>query len=393
MTRFQETDDSLETRRPMSPAPLDRKPSAGLGQLKLPQIVATMLLATLMCFSCPGVNHGQATGPNPPAPDGMVLISGRLFTMGSNAEYSFVNERPAHRVRVSDYFIDKYPVTNRDYAKFVEATNYQTVAERELDWELIKQQVPPGTPKPPDSEFKPGSVVFRATPSAVPLGDLSQWWHWTPGANWRHPEGPESNLDDRWDHPVVHLAFEDAEAYAKWAGKRLPTEAEWEYAARGGLDQARYAWGNDERPDGKFLVNRWDGKFPYQNSKQDGFVGTSPVGHYPANGYGLFDMGGNVWNWCADVYAADTFALRAGEPQFCTDPRELPPRAGQKSIPGDPSPPSVPGALRRVIKGGSFLCHPDYCESYRPAARRGVPPDTGTSHIGFRCVQDMPTKK
>ncbi len=358
-----------------------------------PLLLSSHVLVFLVWINFPELVLSQTLLDKPTPPEGMVLISGGIFTMGSNAEYSFVNERPAHRVRLSDFMIDKFAVTNRDFAKFVEATNYKTVAERELDWEAIKQQVPPGTPKPPESEFVPGSVVFRPTREAVPLSDLSQWWHWTVGANWRHPEGPESNIEDRWDHPVVHIAFEDAEAYAKWIGKRIPTEAEWEFAARGGLDQSRYAWGDEERPGGKFQVNRWDGKFPYTNTKQDGFIGTSPVGKFPANGYGLFDMGGNVWNWCSDIYAADTFAKRAGDPQFCTNPRDLPPRAGQDPIPGDPSPPTVPGALRRVIKGGSFLCHPDYCESYRPAARRGVPPDTGTSHIGFRCVQDVPVKK
>ncbi|HMP78930.1 MAG TPA: formylglycine-generating enzyme family protein, partial [Pirellulaceae bacterium] len=299
----------------------------------------------------------------------------------------FVNERPAHRVQVSGFFLDIHPVTNREYANFVEATGYVTVAERPVDWEEIKQQVPPGTPKPPDDQLAPGSLVFRPTESEVPLDDMSQWWHWTLGANWKHPEGPESTLNGREDHPVVHIAFEDAVAYATWAGKRLPTEAEWEFAARGGLEGARYAWGNEERPRGEIRLNRWDGKFPVVNTREDGFAGTSPVGHFPPNRFGLHDMGGNVWNWCTDIYAADTYVLRSDQPELCVDPVHPPPGAGRVWIPGDPSPPTAPGVERRLIKGGSFLCHPDYCESYRPAARRGMPPDTGTSHIGFRCAQ------
>lgn len=320
------------------------------------------------------------------APEGMVFIPGGTFVMGCNERYAFANERPAHEIRVSGFYLDVKPVTNRQYSEFVSATNYQTVAERPVDWEQIRRQVLPGTPKPPDNQLAPGSLVFRPTSGEVDLADYSQWWHWTLGACWRCPEGPGSTLDGREDHPVVHIAFEDAEAYAVWAKKRLPTEAEWEFAARGGLVGARYAWGNEERPRGEIRLNRWDGAFPFYNSQEDGFAGTSPVGSFPPNGYGLYDMGGNVWNWCVDRYAADTYAWRADQPRLCIDPRHPPPGAGIDWIPGDPSPPTAPGVERRVIKGGSFLCHPDYCESYRPSARRGVPPDSGTSHIGFRCA-------
>ena len=309
--------------------------------------------------------------------------------MGSDAPYAYANEKPAHRVEVTPFYLDVKPVTNADFAKFVEATGYVTVAERPVDWEEMKKQVPPGTPKPADEVLQPGSLVFKPTEGPVDLRNMGNWWRWTHGASWRHPEGPGSTIEGRGDHPVVQIAFEDARAYAKWAGKRLPTEAEWEFAARGGLEEHRYAWGNEERPDGKIMVNRWTGDFPYRNDAGDGFVGTSPVGAFPANGYGLYEMGGNVWNWCSDLYRADTFAARAGNEQSCCDPKGPDTTTGERPLPGDPSPPMVPGAIRRVIKGGSFLCHPDYCESYRPSARRGTEPDTGSSHVGFRCAMDV----
>ena len=326
----------------------------------------------------------------PQPPTGMVLVPGGRFIMGSEADYAFPNEKPAHQVEVAPFYLDAKPVTNADFAEFIESTGYVTVAERPVDWEELKKQVPPGTPKPPDEMLAPGSLVFRPTPGPVDLRDMAQWWVWTPGASWRHPEGPGSSIEGRENHPVVQVAFEDAQAYAQWAGKRLPTEAEWEFAARGGLDNARYPWGNEENPDGRFMVNRWTGDFPYRNDKADGFPGTSPAGTFPPNSYGLYDMAGNVWNWCSDLYRADTFALRAGDAPACCDPRGPLAAENETIIPGDPSPPTVPGAERRVTKGGSFLCHPSYCESYRPSARRGTPPDTGSSHVGFRCAMDVP---
>ena len=323
-------------------------------------------------------------------PSGMVRIPGGEFLMGSEAPEAFANEGPVHRVRVDALFMDIHPVTNAQFVRFVKETGYKTVAERPVDWEEMKKQLPPGTPKPPDEMLAPGSMVFRSTRGPVNLQRMDTWWEWTHGASWKHPEGPGSSIEDRMDHPVVQVAWEDAAAYAAWAGKRLPTEAEWEFAARGGLTGTRYAWGNEERPDGKIRVNRWDGDFPWRNTAEDGFVGTSPVGSFPANGYGLFDMGGNVWNWCADVYHANAFASRVeGENGVCCNPAGPDPHEVETPLRGDPSPPTSPGALRRVTKGGSFLCHPDYCESYRPAARRGTPPDTGTSHIGFRCARDV----
>ena len=330
-------------------------------------------------------------GPSDQGPAGMVLIPGGEFNMGSEANFAFPNEKPVHRVQVAPFFLDAHPVTNAEFAKFVEATGYQTVAERAVVWEEMKKQVPLGTPKPPDDVLQPGSLVFRPTSGPVDLRDMSQWWIWTTGASWKHPEGEGSSIKGRENHPVVQVAWEDAQAYAKWAGKRLPTEAEWEFAARGGLDGWRFAWGDQENPAGKMMVNRWTGDFPYRNDSKDGFVGTSPVGSFSPNGYGLYDMGGNVWNWCSDLYRADTFAERADANAVCCDPKGPPSAAGEKPMPGDPSPPTVPGAERRVTKGGSFLCHPSYCESYRPAARRGTSPDTGSSHVGFRCAMDAPS--
>ena len=340
------------------------------------------LLATLALTGC------QPAAPQKGPSSGLILIPGGSFVMGSDADHAYGNEKPAHRVEVAPFYLDAKPVTNEDFAKFVEATGYLTVAERPIDWEIMKEQVPPGTPKPPDEMLQPGSSVFRATTGPVDLNNLGQWWVWTTGASWRHPEGPGSTTEGRKDHPVVHVAWEDANAYANWAGKRLPTEAEWEFAARGGLEGSRYPWGDEENPGGKFMVNRWTGRFPYDNDGADGFVGTSPAGSFPANGYGLFDMAGNVWNWCSDLYRADTFAERAGDAKACCDPQGPATAVDEQPIPSDPSPALVAGTERRVIKGGSFLCHPEYCESYRPAARRGTPPDTGTSHIGFRCAKD-----
>jgi formylglycine-generating enzyme required for sulfatase activity len=286
------------------------------------------------------------------------------------------NERPAHRVHVDGFWIDEHPVTNAEFRKFVEATGYITIAERKPDWEELKQQLPPGTPKPPDNLLVPGSLVFTPPPNPVPLDSLANWWAWTPGADWRHPEGPGSNIFARENHPVVQVAWEDAAAYAKWAGKRLPTEAQWEYAARGGLEGKRYSWGNEFRPKGRHMANTFQGEFPYASKPEDGFSGTSPVRSFPPNGYGLYDMAGNVWQWTGDWYRADTFSEQAGK-GHCENPT-----GPEKSFdPGDPYAP------KRVIKGGSYLCHVSYCESYRPSARRGTPPDTGSSHVGFRLVR------
>ncbi len=325
-------------------------------------------------------------------PPGMVWIPGGEFTMGGAGPRNRPNERPPHRVRVAPFFMDAHEVTNAEFARFVAATSYITVAERKPDWEEIKKQVPPGTPKPDDSQLVPGALVFTPPQGPVPLGDVSQWWRWVPGADWRHPEGPDSSITGRDDYPVVQVAWADAEAYAHWAGKRLPTEAEWEFAARGGLEGKAFAWG-DESPvdvipqdgqglpedktarsqDRRGLANIWQGEFPHHNTAADGFAATAPVGAFPPNGYGLFDMAGNVWEWCADWYSADEYRQRAGD--GVTDNPQGPNRSY------DPSEPGVP---KRVVRGGSFLCHESYCESYRPvlAAARKPKPAPATPAFG-----------
>ena len=324
------------------------------------------------------VSPADATG-------GMVWVPAGEFTMGTDEAESMPNERPAHRVRLDGYWIDETPVTNAQFRKFVEATGYLTTAERPVDWEEIKKQVPPGTPRPPDEMLQPGSLVFTPPDHPVDLRDLSQWWAWTGGASWKHPQGPASTIDGKDDHPVVQVSWDDAAAYAKWAGKRLPTEAEWEFAARGGKTaNARFAWGDEFRPGGKWMVNSFTGEFPFRNTAEDGYAGTSPVRAFPANGYGLYDMAGNVWQWTADLYRVDAHALATQElhktgASCCVNPKG--PTEAFNPTRG------VLGSAERVIKGGSFLCHVSYCESYRPVARRGTPPDTGSSHVGFRCAK------
>ena len=318
----------------------------------------------------------------PPAPPpGMVWVPGGEFVMGANGETRQRNELPVHTVRVNGFFMDETEVTNAQFRAFVAATGYVTTAERPVDWEELKKQFQPGTPKPPDERLRPGSLVFTPPDAAVPFNDMTRWWTWTAGACWRHPEGPGSDLTGRDDHPVVHVSWDDATAYARWAGKRLPTEAEWEFAARGGLDRKRFPWGDEPPNDADRLpANIWQGKFPHQNTKADGWDRTAPVRSFPANGYGLYEVGGNVWEWCSDWYRADAYVGRTGVTVNPTGPDTF----------WDPNEPLVP---KRVTRGGSFLCHVTYCESYRPAARRGTGVDTGMSHIGFRCVKDEADRK
>nr|WP_205864827.1 formylglycine-generating enzyme family protein [Planctomonas sp. JC2975] len=295
----------------------------------------------------------------------MTAIAGGEFVMGSDAHYS--EEAPAHRVCVEGFSIAPTTVTNREFAAFVRATRYRTVAERALD--------PADFPGAPAENLVPGSMVFTGTPGPVDLRHLSQWWAWTPGANWRRPFGPGTSIGDRPDHPVVHVAYEDAEAYAEWAGARLPTEAEWEFASRGGHEGTRFTWGDEPEAQDERLANYWHGEFPWRARR--GYGSTTPVGSFPANGYGLFDMAGNVWEWTSDWYSDHD----AGD--SCCVPSN--PRGGDRDGSVDAAQPfSVP---RRVVKGGSFLCADSYCQRYRPAARRAQMIDTGMSHIGFRIAR------
>ena len=305
----------------------------------------------------------------------MKWIPGGEFTMGTDDTRSMPNERPAHRVKVDGFWIGEHPVTNAEFRAFVEATRYVTTAEKKPVWEEIAKQVPPGTPRPPDEQLVPGSLVFTPPAGPVDLGDMANWWRWQPGADWRHPEGPGSSLEGRERHPVVQISWFDAVAYAKWAGKRLPTEAEWERAARGGLEGARYSWGDEFQPGGHHMANTFQGQFPHHGVAEDGHRATSPVGSFPPNGYGLVDLAGNVWQWTSDFYGANYFAEQASQ-GMCENP----------TGPATTFDPFDPYSERRVVKGGSFLCHVSYCESYRPSARRGTPPDTGSSHTGFRLV-------
>lgn len=309
-----------------------------------------------------------AADPKP----GMVWIPGGAFTMGSDLPDALPEEGPAHRVRVDGFYLDVHEVTNAQYNEFVEATGYVTVAERDVDWEVLRRSLPAGTPKPSAEQLKAGSVVFRQ-----PTGEQPGGWDWVIGAQWRHPEGPGSSLEGRMDHPVVHVAWEDAMAFAEWAGKRLPTEAEWERAARAGREGAPYVWGDAPVSDGAPRANIWQGSFPDRNDAADGFSGTAPARSFDPNGWGLHDMAGNVWEWCSDFYRADAYAERAS--------------LGVIENPAGPETSWWPGReleTMRSMRGGSFLCHQTYCTRYRVSARTGQAVDTGASNIGFRCAAD-----
>jgi formylglycine-generating enzyme required for sulfatase activity len=293
----------------------------------------------------------------------MVQVPGGAYWMGSDDFYP--EERPVRRVEVDGFWIDERPVTVAQFRRFVKATAHVTSAERAP----LAADYPDADPQ----LLVPGSLVFHRTDGPVPLDDYRNWWSWVPGADWRHPEGPGSNVGGRERHPVTHVAYADAHAYAKWAGKELPSEAEWEYAARGGLDRAVYTWGDEFAPKGKMMANTWQGEFPWENLTLDRYEGTSPVGAFPPNGYGLYDMAGNIWEWTADPYTDRHIAEPADT--CCAPP-----------TPHVAEPSSTDPSVRRVIKGGSHLCAPNYCLRYRPAARQGQTIDTSTGHLGFRCV-------
>jgi formylglycine-generating enzyme len=303
--------------------------------------------------------------------DGMVWIPGATFVMGSDNHYP--EEAPARKVKTDGFWIDAGPVTNREFGQFVRKTGHVTVAERAPD--------PADYPGARPELLVPFSTVFVPPPHRVSLEDPYRWWQPVPGADWRHPGGPGSSVRNKPDHPVVHVAWADVAAYAAWAGKQIATEAEWELAARGGLEEAEFAWGDELTPDGQLMANTWQGEFPVHNTGEDGYERTSPVGAFPANGYGLYDMIGNVWEWTSDWYATAASSAEASTAHACCGGSD-PASERERSIdPGDPA-----RISRKVMKGGSHLCAPNYCRRYRPAARMAQAVDTSTSHLGFRCV-------
>lgn len=341
----------------------------------------------LACVAFAGYRHIR--GPEPltlgdgkNGPLEMVWLPGGEFLMGSDHKQARPNEGPAHKVRLDGYWIDRYDVTNADFARFIAQTHYVTTAERKPRWEDLKVQLPPGTPEPDDSDLVPGALVFVGTDRPIPLNDFSQWWAFVPGADWRHPLGPDSTIEGKETHPVVQVSREDVQAYAAWAHKRLLTEAEWEYAARGGLEQANYAWGNDFSPGGEKMANTWDEiqPFPVTGPSNTFKIGTKPVGSYRPNAYGLYDMSGNVWQWVADWYRADAF--RVGLKRQPAGEAAVNPVGPSDSY--DPELGVTAHAPQRVIRGGSFLCSDSYCTSFRTSARQGADPMNSMSHLGFR---------
>jgi len=306
----------------------------------------------------------------------MVHIPGGTFKMGAYYDEAKQDEKPAHLVQLDDFWMDATPVTNRQFKEFVDDTGYVTTAEKAPTLEEIMSQVPPGTPAPSADLLVPASLVFKPTEGAVSLTRSHHiWWDWVAGANWKHPLGPNSSIEGKEDHPVVQISWFDANAYAKWAGKRLPTEAEWEYAALGGREKIKYVWGNEAFSEENPQANIWHGSFPYKSTKSNGYFGTTAVKTYPPNPYGLYDMSGNVWQWCSDLYHANHYREEAKKE------RSLNPGGPDKSFD-----PQEPYATKHVHRGGSFLCHSSYCTGYRITARMKTCPDTGLNHLGFRCV-------
>lgn len=338
---------------------------------KRPTIV---LILCLLISLLSGLNHAigahTAAGTSDNAAkekNNMVWIPPGTFSMGCE-EASFIDAKPIHKVHIDGFWLDKTLVTNQQFAEFVRATNYITIAER-------KPQAKDFPGAPPEN-LVPGALVFTAPSHPVSLHSHYQWWRYVPGASWQHPEGPASNIKKRRHHPVVQVAYDDAIAYAHWAGKRLPTEAEFEYAARGSLDRKQFSWGNNLKPNGKWQANIWQGEFPSQNTMQDGFYSTAPVASFPANGYGLYDMTGNVWEWCSDWYRADYYK------GFTSGTIADNPHGPDNSF--DPYEPGVP---KRVQRGGSFLCSDQYCARYLVGARGKGEPSSGCSNVGFRCAK------
>jgi len=339
------------------------------------------VLLTLGALSCGAPPRESAPAPSPQpeakidttpapgrAPEGMVWIPGGTFWMGCE-DCGMPDAKPVHLVAVSGFWMDATPITNAQFARFVRETGYVTVAERPLS--------PKDFPGVPADKLVPGSASFVPPSKAVPLDNPMQWWRYVPGASWRHPEGPRSDTSKRADHPVVHVAYDDAVAYLKWAGRRLPTEAEYEFAARGGLDRQRYAWGNELKPNDAWAANIWQGSFPYKNDGADGHRGTSPVKAFPPNGFRIYDAGGNIWQWCADWYRPDAYSTLAASQALARNP----------TGPSDSFDPDEPGQLKRVVRGGSYLCSDHYCTRYLVGSRGKAEPTSGASNLGFRGVK------
>ncbi|MFN7917339.1 MAG: formylglycine-generating enzyme family protein [Vicinamibacterales bacterium] len=342
-------------------------------------MLASSTLIRTLVVALAGTASLAAASPQNAAPAGTVRIPGGEFAMGMpdprgqphGGTEAMEDARPVHRVSVRSVWMDRTPVTNAQFARFVKATGYVTVAERPLN--------PRDFPGVPAAQLRPGGVVFTQPEHPVSLNDPAGWWRLVPGANWRHPTGPSSTIAGHDTDPVVQIAFEDAEAYAKWAGRRLPTEAEWEHAARGGLDGKLYTWGDELTPGGTWMANIFQGTFPTKNTASDGYRGVAPVAQFPANGYGLYDMSGNVWEWVSDWYRPDYYRQLAAQARVAQDPR-----GPQSSID-----PAEPGVAKRVQRGGSFLCTDQYCTRYMVGSRGRGEPSTPSNHVGFRTVKDI----
>ncbi|HEY8278585.1 MAG TPA: formylglycine-generating enzyme family protein [Bdellovibrionota bacterium] len=328
-------------------------------------LVLGVLAASILAFQA-GRSMGEG-GVN--SLEGMIRIEAGSYERGC-ADCRLADAAPVHAVKLSAFWIAETPVTNAQFRRFVEKTRYVTVAERELD--------PKNFPGIPKDKLRPGSAVFTPPANPISLTNPYAWWRYQPGASWKHPEGPGSDLKTRWDHPAVHISYEDAKAYCDWRGQRLPTEAEFEYAARGGLKNKKYSWGDELKPRGKWLANIWQGSFPDKNIKEDGYEGTSPVKAFPSNGYGLYDVSGNVWQWTSDWYRSDTYQTIAKKSAEIENPQG--PASSYDS--------SEPGVVKRVQRGGSYLCSSEYCTRYLVAARGKGEPESSSSNVGFRCVKD-----
>ncbi|PSL47579.1 formylglycine-generating enzyme required for sulfatase activity [Chitinophaga niastensis] len=343
-----------------------------------------ILLGVVTLSSCGGNNKTPGKQPAvltaTDTLNKMVLIPGGSFSMGADDETGMADEYPKHNVQVDSFWMDEHEVTNQEFANFVAATGYVTTAEKPVSKEELMASMPPGSPEPDSSAMAAmmvaGAMVFSPPDHAVPFNDVSQWWRFVPGASWKHPDGPDSAVANNGNKPVTQVSWLDAQAYAAWAGKRLPTEAEWEYAARGGLSGKLYPWGDEPLNSGKPKANTWNGNFPYHNTKTDGFYGTAPVKSYSPNGYQLYDMSGNVWEWCADWYDANYYM------------------EGEKGVRNPAGPekgfdPEDAGAAKKVIRGGSYMCSDEYCRGYRVSARMKTTPESGLSNLGFRCARSI----